>query len=111
MEHQKSSFHLLAFCEHGYISTCTCCHEYNFTYKNLLLQLPEGDLLSFCSWLIDSQRHPENHLELPHGRNRIYCSPLANLYLVFNKEELNDISDMFMQVQLVLEARKIAMQR
>jgi hypothetical protein len=66
-------------------------------------------LLSFCTWLIDIQRNSLNHLELPHGRNRVYCSPIANLYLVFNNAELADIADMFTQVQLILEARKIAM--
>ena len=105
--HQKDSFEILAQCDNGYIGVCTCCHEFNFVYKNVVLAFQQDELLRFGDWLIDYRHHNDTYLALPHGRTRVYRSPLTNLFIAFHDLELDEVSDLFAQVHLVLEARSL----
>jgi hypothetical protein len=101
------SYQVLTKCENGYIGICTCCKEFNFAYKNVLLTFQEESLFQFFNWLIECKDNPEYHLGLPHGRTHVYPSPMHNLFLVYTEEELVEIEQLFMEVRLVLEVRKI----
>lgn len=104
---QDSPLSILAECEHGYIGVCDCCLEYNFVYKNLLLAFRQEELMRFCEWLIEYRYHRETFLPLPHGRTRVYKSPLSNMFIAFHEDELDDVDQMFSQARLVIEARGI----
>lgn len=93
---------------YGYISRCVCCEEFNVTYKNVLLVFNEESMKRFFDWISSSRLSPENYQPLPHGRNRIYSSPHSNLYLVYNDCELDELSQLFGEAKLILEARRIA---
>jgi hypothetical protein len=107
--HQKqdSPLSILAECDNGYIGVCDCCLEYNFVYKNLLLAFSQDELVRFCEWLIQYRHHRETFLPLPHGRTRVYKSPLSNMFIAFHDEELDDVEQMFCQARLVIDARGI----
>lgn len=105
----KESYQLLTECENGYVGVCTCCKEFNFGYKNVLLSFQEDALFRFFTWLIECRDKPEYHLDLPHGRGHVYQSPMHNLFLVYSTEELDEIETLFVEVQLVLQARNIVM--
>ena len=106
-QQQDSPLSILAECENGYIGVCDCCHEYNFVYKNLLLAFRQDELVRFCEWLIEYRYHRETFLPLPHGRTRVYKSPLSNMFIAFHEEELDDVNEMFSQARLLIEARGI----
>jgi len=105
--HQSSDFQVLAACEHGYIGECTCCRGFNFGYKNILLCFQEEEMIRFLDWLQEGRFRPEHYMPLPHQRDRVYSSPISNLYLSFDLTELEEIERLFTEVQLVLEARRI----
>lgn len=107
MHQQESPLSILAESENGYIGVCDCCHEFNFVYKNLLLAFRQDELVRFCEWLIAYRHHNETFLPLPHGRTRVYKSPLSNLFIAFYDEELDEVDTLFSQAKLVIEARTI----
>lgn len=109
--HQQSSFEILAESDNGYIGICTCCQEFNFVYKNVVLAFQQEELIRFCEWLITYRHHNDTYLPLPHGRTRVYRSPLTNLFIAFHDHELDEVSQLFSQVQLVLEARSLVQGR
>jgi hypothetical protein len=100
-------FNILAENEFGYIGQCSCCEEFNFAYKNILVTFSEEHLFHFSDWLIGNQNNPEFLFDLPHGKSRVYRSPVENLFLTFDEGELSQLSQLFTETQLVLEARKI----
>jgi hypothetical protein len=100
-------FKILSENEHGYIGQCLDCREFNFAYKNLLITFSQEHLLLFSEWLIDNQNNPEFLMDFPHGKSRVYQSPVENLFLTFDKEELNELNELFQETQLMLELRKI----
>lgn len=106
--HQQSSLDIIAQCENGYVSQCECCQDFNVTYKNVLFVFNEESMKRFFEWVLSYRSARENYQPLPHGRDRIYSSPHNNLFLVFNDEELDDLHQLFTQITLVLEARRIA---
>lgn len=93
--------------KNGYVSVCECCHQYSFSYNNLLLVFGEEQMLNFFEWLMAYRYSRENYVSLPGGRDRIYSSPNNNLFLVYNDEELDEIAALFGELQVVLEIRKI----
>lgn len=107
MHNQDSPLNILSEGPNGYIGVCDCCHEFNFVYKNLLLAFREEELIRFCEWLIGYRYHRETFLPLPHGRTRVYKSPLSNLFIAFYDEELNEVEQLFNQARLLIEARSI----
>jgi hypothetical protein len=108
MHHQQNSLlSILAECQNGYIGVCDCCREYNFVYKNLLLAFRQDELVRFCEWLIAYRYHRETFLPLPHGRTRVFKSPLSNMFIAFHDTELDDVDQMFSQARLLMEARDI----
>ena len=100
-------FQILSENKFGYIGQCSCCQEFNFAYKNLLITFTEEHLFHFSDWLIGNQDNPAFLFDLPHGKTRVYRSPVENFFLTFTSEELQELSQLFNEVQLVLEARKI----
>ena len=76
-------FHILVECDNGYIGVCGCCYEYNFVYKNILLIFSQDELTRFCAWLLQHRFHENTYLPLPHGRTRVFTSPLSNLLWLF----------------------------
>jgi len=107
MHQQDSPLSILAECQNGYIGVCDCCHEFNFVYKNLLLAFSQDELIRFCERLIDYRHHRETFLPLPHGRTRVYRSPLSNLFIAFFDEELDEVELLSSQARLVIEARSL----
>ncbi|MBX2965820.1 MAG: hypothetical protein KF845_06720 [Cyclobacteriaceae bacterium] len=101
------TFRILSENEHGYIGQCLGCSEFNFVYKNILVTFSEDNLLNFGHWLLDNRNNPEFYFVLPNGRSRVYNSPIPNLFLAFNDAELDEVSQLFSEVKLLLEARKI----
>ena len=101
------NFEIISENVYGYIGKCTCCEEFNFAYKNLLITFTEEHLFHFSDWLIGNQNNPEFLFDLPHGKSRIYRSPAENLFITFDVGELQELSHLFTEAHLVLEARKI----
>jgi hypothetical protein len=107
MIHNNSHFNIVAESKNGYVSVCECCYQYSFSFNNLLLVFGEEQMLNFFEWLMAYRYSRENYVSLPGGRDHIYSSPHTNLFLVYNDEELDEISALFAEVQLALEVRKI----
>ena len=105
--HQTGLPDILAESENGYVSQCTCCREFNVTYKNVLMVFEEDAMHRFFEWVLSHRASRENYQLLPHGRTRIYSSPHSNLFLVYDDDELDELDQLFAQVKLVLEARRI----
>ena len=103
----QSSFRIVAECENGYISECMCCRDFNFVYKNIVLCFEQEELHRFLHWLIDTRYASESYHPLAHWRDRVYRSPLTNLCLAFNQEELEEIETLFAETQLVQEAQRV----
>lgn len=76
-------------------------------YNNIVLSFELDELMRFGEWLINFRYHEDTYLVLPHGRCRVYRSPLSNLYIAFSQHELDEIEVMFAQVRLILEARNL----
>jgi len=107
MRHEQSpDFQVVCENVNGYIGVCSCCGEYNFAYKTILITFQEEEMLQFFDWLKEGQSN-ENDTSLRHGRNRIYSSPHGNLFLVFNDEELDEISALHSQLEIMLQAKQI----
>jgi hypothetical protein len=98
---------MVAESKNGYVGVCECCHQYSFSYNNLLLVFGEDQMLNFFEWLMAYRYSRENYVSLPRGRDRIYSSPHNNLFLVYNAEELDEIATLFAEVQVVLEVKNI----
>ncbi|HYG38954.1 MAG TPA: DUF6686 family protein [Cytophagales bacterium] len=109
MHKDSETFKILVQNENAYIGLCSCCQEFNFAYKNILLTFSKNELMVFCNWLIECKDDKDYFLPLAHGRNRIYQSPLKNMFLVFSNEELEEISGMLNQLTLLLEARELVL--
>lgn len=107
MRHEQSpDFQVVCENANGYIGVCSCCGEYNFAYKTVLITFQEEQMLQFFDWLNEG-RNGENDTELKHGRNRIYSSPYGNLFLVFNDEELDEILSLHAQLLIMLQTKRI----
>jgi hypothetical protein len=105
--HQSWEFKLLADCGNGYISECSCCNELNFAYKNIPLAFPKEEMFRFLDWVIEFRFQPESYQPLPHHRDRVYCSPLSNMFLAFNETELEEIEMLLEQTRILLETRRL----
>jgi hypothetical protein len=46
-KYSNDNFQVLADCNDGDIGKCNCCHEYNFSYKSILLTFTEDQLVVF----------------------------------------------------------------
>jgi hypothetical protein len=111
MHKATSNFQVLAECDNGYIGVCSCCLEFNFAYKTVLLSFQEEEMTRFFDWLIDRRSCPKNYLPMRHGRNRIFSSPNSNLYLTYNDEELDEIIRLYNEARIVLETQRILAQK
>jgi len=107
MQHQKTGFRTLVECADGYIGVCTCCHEFNFAYKTVLVSFQEEEMHRFFEWLTSNRKTREHYLPLPHGRTRVFSSPHSNLFLTFKDEELDEILDLYQQALLLLKAEAL----
>ena len=107
MLHEEMNFRLLAECEDGYIGVCTCCREFNFAYKNILLSFQAEEMHRFFDWLIASCKSMEHYLPLHHGRNRVLPSPYSNLFLAFNDHEIEVIKALYHQALVLLQAEDL----
>lgn len=105
--HQDSPLSILAETDNGYIGVCSCCQEFNFVYKNILLAFRQDELMRFCDWLISYRYHNDTFLPLPHGRTRVYRSPLSNLFIAFYEDELDEVDQLFSEAKLIIEARNL----
>src|SRR5688572_29989506 len=106
MKHKESYFRILAESDNGYIGECECCHEFNFAFKTVLLTFQEEELHQFFAWLISSWHSPECYMPLRHGRNRVFASPHSNLFLTYNDQELDEITHLYNETVILLEAQK-----
>ena len=105
--HEQSSMNIVAHTCNGYIGVCECCHEFNFVYKNILLTFQQDELVRFLDWLISYRADDQTYLPLPHGKTRVYKSPLSNLFLTFDDDELDELAQLFIDTELILEARRL----
>lgn len=107
MRHQDTTYRVLSECANGYIGVCTCCREFNFAYKTILLSFQEEDMQRTFNWLFANCKTQKQHIDMRHQRKRIFSSQHANLFLVFNDQELEEIRGLFQQAQLLLEAENL----
>jgi hypothetical protein len=107
VKHDQDPLSILSESENGYIGVCSCCKEYNFVYKNVLLSFREEELIRFGDWLMAYRYQLDTYLPLPSGRTRVYRSPLSNLFLAFYESELDELQELFSQAKLVIEARGV----
>jgi hypothetical protein len=107
MDHKKSSFRILAECDHGYIGICDCCREFNFAYKNILLTFQEEEICRFFDWIISKRNCPKHMMPLHNGRDRVFSSLNSNLFLAFHDSELEDIIQLYQQTRIMLEAERM----
>ena len=105
--HEQSTLNILAQSDNGYIGECECCHEFNFVYKNILLIFQQEELFRFLDWLISYRKHDDTYLPLPHGTSRVYRSPLNNMFLAFHEHELDELTTLFTEAQIILEVRSL----
>jgi len=105
--HSTSEREVLAESGNGFVSRCTCCLEYNVVYKTVLLVFDEEAMLRFFEWVTSYRYSRENYHPLPHGSHHIYSSPHSNLFLVYSKDELDELAVLFAEVQIVLQVRKL----
>ena len=101
------NFNIIAECPRGYIGQCTGCKEYNFAFNNLLITFSEDHLVWFFDWVLQNRDNPDFHFLLANGQDRIYKSPLENLFITFNSNELEDMEILYGQLQIVWQARQI----
>lgn len=109
--HQSTQQQVLAEGTNGYISYCSCCHDYQFVYKNLVLIFQYEELVRFCEWLITFRYSPETYIPLKHGKCRVYKSPLSNLVIAFTQVELDEVEILLAHLQLITEARQLVQGR
>lgn len=107
MQHERSSFRVLAEGLDGYIGVCTCCREFNFAYKTILISFQEEEMHRFFDWLISRSKTRQHYKPLLHGRNHVYSSPHSNLFLTFNDQELEEIEALYQQTMLLLQAEDL----
>jgi hypothetical protein len=107
MKHQETAFRVLAEGSEGYIGVCSCCREFNFAYKTVLVSFQEEEMHSFFDWLITNCKTREHYMPLRHGRNRVFSSPHSNLFLVFNDQELEEIKSLYHQAVLLIQAENL----
>jgi hypothetical protein len=101
------NFQVLAECGDGYVGVCLCCREFNFSYKSILLTFQEPEMRDFFDWIIACRKDESAELPLPNGKKHVYRSPLYNLFLVYNEEELDEIEGLYAEVKLMLETMQI----
>jgi hypothetical protein len=106
-ERTNSSFRILAQCAEGYIGLCSCCGEFNYVYKNLLLVFQEEDMRQFFEWFIAARNGQGFNMTLENGRDHFFRGPIPNLFFAYSSEELDEIEKLYAETSLVLEARKL----
>ncbi|MGC4022435.1 MAG: hypothetical protein QM734_11030 [Cyclobacteriaceae bacterium] len=106
-ERTDSSFQILAECADGYIGLCSCCHEFNYVYKNLLLTFKEEDMQQFFDWFIAARNQQGFDMALANGRDHFFRGPIPNLFFAYSAEELDEIEKLYIETNLLLEARKL----
>lgn len=103
----ESQFRILAESSNGYIGVCSCCREFNFAYKTMLLTFQEDSMVNFFEWVSTNRYSPEYYFPLHHGRNRILPSPAGNLFLTYSDEEMEEIIQLYHEAKLILDAERI----
>jgi hypothetical protein len=98
---------MLAQNRNAYIGQCTGCLDYSFAYKNLLFTFTEEQLGIFCDWLTGNIHNPNFFFDLPHGKNRVYRSPVDNLCFAFREDELVEIAELFTEARVLMEINKV----
>ncbi len=111
MHEKHSTFEILSETRNGYLGVCTCCLEFNFAYKNLVLTFNEKDMFSILNWLVENENNPANVVNMHHGKERVYASPVKNIFLAFNIDELKEIDVLITEAQILWEAKGLAGQR
>ncbi|MCW5911134.1 MAG: hypothetical protein KIT62_08675 [Cyclobacteriaceae bacterium] len=106
-ENDESPFQVLAECREGYIGLCSCCGELNFVYKNLLLTFQEAEFHHFFEWWFDQCDRQHYHITLLNGKTHFFTGPVPNMFLVYTKDELEEIKHLYTEVKLALDARRI----
>lgn len=107
MQHQDTTFRVLVECSDGYIGVCTCCCEFNFAYKTVLVSFQEEEMHRFFDWLITTSETQEHYMPLLHVRNRVFSSPHSNLFLAFNDQELEEIKGLYHQASILIQAENL----
>ncbi len=107
MHSENKKFKILATCHAGYVGVCTCCHEFNLAFNNLLLTFPEKDMLKYYRWLKEGVSDPKNKFEMKHNRNWVFKGPVENFYLAYNDQEVAAITTMIEEALLMMEVKKI----
>lgn len=98
---------ILAECEDGYISQCSSCGDYNFSFKNVLINFDHKGLFEFRDWLQHGRDNSDFHHLLPNGRSVVFPGPSENLFIAFDLKELGVIEYLFAQAEIMLDTRRI----
>jgi hypothetical protein len=72
-----------------------------------VLVFDEDAMLRFFEWVLSYRHSFENFHAFPYGRRHLYSSPNSNLFLVYSDEDLDELSILFAEVQIILEVRKL----
>lgn len=82
---------------------CNGCHEFNLVFNNLLLTFAQEQLFEFGKWVIENKYNPAHHFELSNGKDWVFRSPVNNLFIAFDRHDIDELEDLFNQAQLMLE--------
>lgn len=96
-------YQVLSQTSKGYIGVCNGCHEFNLVFNNLLLTFGQEQLFEFGQWIVQNKHSPEHHFELANGKDWVFRSPVNNLSIAFDHEEIDEIADLLTQAKLMLE--------
>lgn len=91
--------------ENAFVSHCTCCNQYNLSYKNLLFVLSLSELKQFKAIMEEKVGFYEYHSS--HGKELLFKTPLQHFFLLFSESEIHDLCDLITECLLVIEARFI----
>ncbi|MDI9877230.1 MULTISPECIES: DUF6686 family protein [Bacteroidota] len=105
MRHQEHQTQSILEKENAFVSHCTCCNQYNLSYKNLLFALSLAELRQFKAVMeekIGFYEYPSSH-----GKELLFKTPLQHFFLLFSEAEILELCDFITEALLVIEARFI----
>lgn len=103
MRHSEHQTESILEKENAFVSYCTCCNQYNLSYKNLLFALSLAELKQFKTMLdtkVGFYEYPSSH-----GKELLFKTPLQHFFLLFSEAEIHELCDLIIETLLVVEAR------
>ena len=105
MRHQEHQTQSILEKENAFVSHCTCCNQYNLSYKNLLFALSLEELKQFKA--VMEKKIGFYEYASSHGKELLFKTPLQHFFLLFSEAEILELCDLITESLLVTEARFI----